>query len=311
MKNKLVIVLCLVMAVSTLVGCGVKEKADKAITPPEQMTEKASESNKVETSEVPENPETLETPKAQTEIEDSGEMEPVTEVSNDIKDQAKKEGVSVKELEKTLDGLAQLGADKYGKTKAEYIADTKANGQTVLSEWQLTSENMGMSITELYRYEKARGDNLTEEQKATMQGMDAALQMAQAELADLEGKAPISAEELIGIDSNNGGEIVVVTLSDEVLREVLTVDTYKILQDYVDDFSINYEYITDAKYEDIAAHYIGLVDNTEEYMKLEPMGGVGVMLQGMINETMVYIEVDNSDPGKVRVSTYLDLSSKK
>lgn len=302
-NTALLIGLTMVISVS-LMSCGVKDKAEEAITPAGQNTEEPTEKTESKT-------EKSATDHGDSDPSQGGEDAPITQVSNDIKDQAKKEGVSVKELEKTLDGLAQLGGDKYGITKEEYIAKTEADGNTILSEWQLASENMGISITELYQFEKARGDNLTEEQKETMGNMDAALKLAQGELAKLEGTETMTAEELIGIDSNQNGEVVVVTMSDEDLREALTVDTYKVLQDYEDDYSLNYEYVSDAEYEDITAHYIGLVENTENYMKLEPMGNTGVMLQGMINEMAVYIEVDNSDPGKVRVSTYVDITSKK
>ena len=49
----------------------------------------------------------------------------------------KKEGVSVKEMQNTLEGLAKLGAEKYGISVEEYLANTKANGTTVLEEWQI------------------------------------------------------------------------------------------------------------------------------------------------------------------------------
>ena len=67
-----------------------------------------------------------------------------------LKEAAQKEGVSVKELEKTLDGLAELGGEKYGISKDDYIKQTEENGTSVLEEWMLTSEVMGISITELY-----------------------------------------------------------------------------------------------------------------------------------------------------------------
>ncbi len=99
-------------------------------------------------------------------------------------------------------------------------------------------------------------------------------------------------------------------MSDEELRESLTIDTYKVLQDYMDEWSINYEYVTDASYEDITEHYISLIENTEEYLKLEPVAGMGIMIQGTVNKMLIYIEIDNSDEGMIRVSTYLDLTTK-
>lgn len=280
MKKRLVILFVLLMLLSSLLlGCGAKEKVDEALI-------------------------------AENSNNSSPDIEPVTEVSNDINLQAKKEGVSVKEMQATLDGLAELSAEKYNITKEAYIVQTEANGETVLSEWQLVSENMGISITELYQYELAKGNTLTDDQKSTMQGMNDALKMAEAELEDIPEIGTSDIENLLGIQGNDSGEIREVFLSDDALREALTMDTYKVLQDYRDEYSISYEYVTDATYEDIKAYYIALIENTEEYLKLEPMADRGVTLQGTINEMLVYIDINNSDPDKVMVSTYLDLSSR-
>lgn len=290
MKKQFLLILASILLFSTaLTGCGAKEKVEEAINPP--MI-------------------TIEHDQSETE----NQSEPIVvsdEASNDIKEQAKIEGVSVSELQNTLDGLAELGAEKYGITVDEYIARIESNGDTVLSEWQVASAVMGISITELYEYEKNSAANMTEEQKAMMQGMGDALEIAESEMADAPAIGTTDVGNLLGIEENATGETRVVSMTEEELRTALTVETYKILQDYTDEYSIVYEYITDATYEDITSHYIELVVNTEEYMKIEPAGDVGVMLQGTLNETTVYIEIDNSDPGKVRINTYLDLTTTK
>lgn len=287
MKNKLVVLLILAISLS-LIGCATKEKVDEVINPPKQTSENTDSGSS----------ETIET-------------EPVTEVSNDIKEQAEKEGVSVKELQVTLDGLAQLSAEKYGMTKEEYIDETEARGDTILSEWQLASENMGMSITEIYQYEKQRGDTLTDEQKETMTGMNDALKMAEKELENMPEMGTTDVENMLGIYGNESGEIRVVTISDEELKDTLLYGVYKMTQDYEDEYSLGYDYVSDADITDIVSYFEELVIGTEGYMKLQPTGMEGAMFQGMINETSVYIEIDNSQGGMSVVATYFDLTSKK
>lgn len=278
MKIKGIGVIILVLVLSTiLIGCGGKEKEDEIINSSEQTRE----------------------------------VEVVVDDSTDIKDQAKKEGVSVKALQKTLDGLAELGADKYGITKEEYIDQTKANGHTVLSEWQLASENMGISITEIYQYEKARGDTLTDEQKETMQGMGNALKLAEVELENISAIESIAIEEILGIEGNKTGEIRVVTLSDEALKEAMEYKVYKVTQDYKDDYSIGFDYVSDADIEVLSEYFKALVLNTEGYSKLGTPDNKVVMYQGKINETDIYIEIDGVNGGMPTIGIYFDISSKK
>ena len=290
MKKRFLFALVSVLLVSTaLTGCGAKEKLEDAIIPAEI---------------------TIENDKSDSEAT----PEPITqskEGSDDLEEQAKKEGVSVGELQKTLDGLTELGAEKYGISADEYISQIESNGNSVLGEWQVASEFMGVSITELYEFEKKAADNLTDEQKSMMQGLGDAVKMAEAELAEAPAIGTTEVGNLLGIEENATGETRVVSMTEDELRVALTFETYKILQDYTDDYSTLYEYVTDVDYEDIVTHYVNLIENTEEYLKIEPMGNVGVMLQGTLNQTVVYIEIDNSDPGKVRISTYLDLTTIK
>lgn len=277
----------MVIANIFLIGCTTKEKIDEAITPPDQNIEIGT-----------------------TQSNGNMPLETETGGPNAMAQQANKEGVSTQALEEALDGLAQLTADKYGITKEDYIGQVRERGESLLGEWQLASENMGITITELYKYEKQRENTLTDDQKETMAGMGQALKMAESELENMPAPGTTDVENMLGIYGNDSDEIRVVTMDDDTLRQALTIDTYKILQDYTDEYSINYEYLTDASYETIKNHYVALVENTNEYLKLEPIEGKGIMLQGTVNETLLYIEVDNSDPGKIRVSTYLDLTSK-
>lgn len=281
MKNRLLILLCSTLfLVTALSGCGAKDKVNEAINPSSE-TDEMVESNAANEQDV----------------------------SEEVKEQAQKEGVSVKELEKTLDGLTEIGAEKYGITTDEYLAQINSNGETVLSEWQKASEQMGMSITDLYAYEKNSLSQMTDEQKETMQAMGDAVKMAEAELEEAPSVGTTDIGKMLGIEENTTNETRTVTMAEDELREALSYETYKILQDYTDEYSTIYEYVTKASYEDVLAHYLDLIINTEDYLKIESMGDDGVMLQGMVNETAIYIEIDNSDPGMVRINNYIDLTS--
>jgi uncharacterized lipoprotein YehR (DUF1307 family) len=123
------------------------------------------------------------------------------------------------------------------------------------------------------------------------------------------GEADI--ENMLGIEGNDSGELREVTMTEEELKEVLSYKSYKVTQDYTDEYSIVYDYSSKADIDDLVDHYESLVINTEEYSKIQPAGFEGAMLQGMINETAVYIEIDNSNGGMPTVATYIDLTSKK
>lgn len=280
MKNRVVKLFILVIALAAfLIGCAAKEKVDEAINPPLQESNQASDPAKEQ-----------------------------LELSDEIKEQAKKEGVSIRQFKKTLDGLTEIGAKKYGVTVDEYIAQIEADGNTVLSEWKVASDYMGISITELYEYEKNKATNMTDEQKEIMQGMNDALKMADEELRTI---GSTDAGNIIGIEENSTGEIRIVTMSDKELKEALTYESYKITQEYTDEYSIVFDYISDADIHELAKHYESLILNTEAYMKMKTPDSLNILYQGTINETRVYIELDNTQGGMVTVAAYMDLSSKK
>ncbi len=295
MRYKGIVVCMLFVIVSTgLIGCASKEKIEEAIKPVSQTEESVDGNLKNEKDD---------------EVVKDKDLD--TDISDDLKEQAEKEGVTVGELQATLDGLTELGAQKYGISVDEYIKQIEDNGNTVLSEWQQASDYMDISITDLYTYEKQKVANMSDEEKETMAAMNDALSIAKSELSDPEAYETTTTEEMLGIYGNNTGEIRIVTMDDQELREALTIDTSEIIQDYHDEYSIVYEYISKSSYEVMVDHYVELLENTEEYLRLEPIGALGVMLQGTINETLVYVDIDNTNPDAVKVNTYLDLTSQE
>jgi len=231
------------------------------------------------------------------------------EISDEITLQAEKEGVSVREMQKTIDGLTKLGAKKYGISEEEYIEQIEKNGNTVLSEWQMASEQMGISISELYEYEKTNVDNMSDEQLDTMSNMNDALKMAESEMEDMPSIGETTIGNMLGIEENATGEIRIVSMSDEEIKEEFAYEVYEVLEDYTDEYSTNFEYVSNGDLEDLINHYEQLLINTEGYMKIQSAEMEGAMIQGKINETDIYIDIDNSQGGMPTVSVYIDLMS--
>ena len=303
MKNIIKLGLLLVLILSMLsVGCGVKESSDE-----ETMSSEASkDADKDEVVEETEKEDAA-------DKKDATDKEEVQDQSIDegykerLKAQADKEGVSVKEFQKTLDGLIEVGALKYGVTEEEYILSLEVNNSTVLDEWILASEVMGVSITELYEYEKQSANTRTDEEEEIMAGMMNALDEASAiDLDQIEGQEDINA--LLGITENTSGEIVEVSGD---FKEVFYYKADVIDFEYEDEYSLTVEYFSNEDTDKLLEYYTKLLENTENYMLLAPVGMQGGMIQGHFNEMDVYVDIDNEDgDGQTFVNCYLDFTSK-
>ena len=295
-RKRLGMVLILIISMF-VVGCGSKESASK-----EDEALKIS-NNKEEEHEVRDI-------KEDTNSEDA-DLSSGQDSDQDMEDKleimAKKEGISVKELEKTLDALADLGAEKYGISKSDYISTLEDSGSSVLEEWTEASEMMGISITELYEDEKTKMANRTDEEKATLAGMAEALEeVSDIDLEQLEGEANINA--MLGIEENTSGEI---RLAQGDFGEDFYYKADEIAFEYKDEYSITVEYYSNDSIDDILAYYIALLENTKNYTLLTPYESPGGMIQGYYDKTDVYVEVlESEDDGRTYVTNYLDLSSR-
>lgn len=286
MKNKLIVTLIFVMIVSVFItGCGKVEKKNKEAVNTSIENIQSDDNN-------------ASVPTSSSDIP----------ISKEITAAAKEEGVSTSEMQKMLDDLAQMGADKYGISKDDYIKQIEGSGNTVLSEWKVAADYMGLSIKELYEYEKANAGNMTDEQKDMMGNLADAVKMAEEVLENMPEDGTTAVENILGIHGNNSGEIREVTIDT---KEAFAYKVDEILQDYEDDYSIVFEYISDVDVDDLENYYDEIVLNTEGYMKLDQPGALGAMLQGTVNGIVVYIEIDGEVENGVRVSTYLDLTTKK
>ena len=218
---------------------------------------------------------------------------------SDLKAQAKKEGISKKEMREILDDLTKFGAEKYGITIEEYIARTKTNNTTVLEEWKIAAEFMNMSIKEIYKYEKQSMEGKTDKEKATLAGMSNAL--SEVEKLNLDSGI-VDSEELLGIYGNTSGEIREV---EGDFKELFYYNVDEILSEDEDEYSIAVEYNSKDNIEIIKKYYIELIENTEGYMLLAPKGVPEVMIQGSFNGMSVYIEIVGNE-NATYVSCYLD-----
>lgn len=278
-RNKLFLAMIYVLMISlVLAGCGnTSKKIDESINRSAENTDK----------------------NVYTSVEQNS-------IDKELEAQAQKEGVSVHELKKALDGLTQIGAEKYGITVEEYIANTEKNGTTVLEEWKLASETMGMSITKLYEYEKQSVTNMTDEQKQTMAGMANALK--EVENMDIQPEAgTIDVEKILGITGNDTGEIREVTGD---FKELFSYKIDEVVSEYEDDDSIVIEYNSKENIDNITKYYVLLLKNTNEYLVLAPKGMPGAMIQGTFNDTTIYVNIEER-PDCTYVSNYLDLTTKK
>ncbi|MDY0235242.1 MAG: hypothetical protein RBR71_04410 [Gudongella sp.] len=228
-----------------------------------------------------------------------------TNSADTLKATAKEEGISEKKLQSIIDELTKIGANKYGITNEEYISRIEANGDTPFDEFKTAADFMGITISEYYEYEKSNVGSLTEDQKQIMNGMENALK--EAEGTEIPELGTTDIEQMMGIQGNTSGELRVVTGD---ARELFSYKVSEVLQDYEDEYSILFEYSSDASSEDLVSYYQELIINTEDYLEIKQPGVPGAMLQGMINETPVYISIEELG-NKMAVNTYLDTTSKK
>src|SRR6056297_797597 len=180
---------------------------------------------------------------------------------------AKKEGISVKEMQNIIDSLTEIGANKYSISKEEYISRIENNGDNVFNEFKTAADFMGLTISEFYEYEKANAGNLTDQEKQNMS--DLANAVEEAEDAEIPALGTTDIEEMIGLEGNTSGEIREVKGN---AREMFSFEVGEVLQDYEDEYSILFEYSSDASSEDLISYYEALVLNTSEYLKLDQPG---------------------------------------
>jgi hypothetical protein len=166
-------------------------------------------------------------------------------------------------------------------------------------------------------------NNMTDEQSEIMNNLDDEAEaedededededeMAEVEIEDIPSIGETTVGNIIGIEENTTGEIRILSMTDEELKEIFNYEVYKVTQDYTDEYSITFNYTSDGEIDDLVDYYEQFIINTEGYMKQQPAGIEGASFQGMINGTDIYIMIDNSQGGMTTVEIYLDLTTKK
>jgi len=96
-------------------------------------------------------------------------------VTDDLKERAAKEGVSVDELQDILSQLTALTAEKYGDTVEGYMDQLTSEGKTPLDEFGPVADMMEISLVDYQSYEQSSMANLSDEEKEVMAGMAGAL----------------------------------------------------------------------------------------------------------------------------------------
>jgi hypothetical protein len=280
--NKLLLLLVNILILSmVLIGCSnASDKIDEAINPPKEALQQSA---------------------------DTESMNNDVEEGSDLEARAKEEGISISEMEQIIDELTDMVVEKVGSTKEDYIEMLEKDNKTPFDEFKTAADFMGITIKEYYEYEKSNKDNMTPEQKEQLGALADAVKEAQnIEIPEL---GTTDVENMLGIYGKDSDEIREV-VGDA--REMFSYGVGEIIQDYEDEYSIVFEYTTDYDPEDLVSYYDELILNTKDYLKLAPAGMIGAMLQGTINNTSVYISIEEAEDGSgISVNTYIDLTTKQ
>jgi len=229
----------------------------------------------------------------------------VVEVDETTVEEGEKEDQISKKEEKIIEDLTQLGAEKYGVSVEAYTETLKAQGLTPYTAQKQLADTMGISLEDLLAYEVNNMANLTEEQKENNENMAGALEeVASLDLSDVEG---LTAEALLGLKTNESGEIII--LEGDV-DELFAYEVKEIISTYDDEYSYVVEYYGKASVEDTVAYFDNLLKNTEEYFFLGQDSHVGAYITGRVNGMLITIAVEPLEEG-LNVVYYLDKTTKE
>lgn len=224
-------------------------------------------------------------------------------ISDEIATAAKEEGVSTSEMQKIIDELSQMEADKYQITLKKYLSDIESAGDTAYSVQKLLADTLGMTIIELYDYQVANKKPLTEEQKENNANMANAFEeIKNVDLSD----ANVDVEAMLGIHDNDTGEIREVAGD---AKEMLSYKVEIIVDGYEDEYSIVVQYNSSEDVDALVEYFDNLLKNTNEYMLLTPPNGFGGQVQGTIDGYLVTVSIEESS-GSALVDFYIDTTTK-
>lgn len=272
MKNKLIVLLVLVMIVSTvLVGCGAKEKVDEALIPDNSTKQ----------------------PKLQEE-------QTSTDLQSELADRAEEEGVSTAEMERMIEELTEMTAEKYGDTAENYKADLKVQGKMPFDEFSTAADYMGITIKEYYEYEKNKPE-MSAEDKETMQGMQNAMKELEGiDLSALEEQAKTLEENAEHVE--NAG-------SKETTGDVLELAKYEVLEVYNEENDKNagyygIEYTSEKEVSDVLKYYRDILEGTANYYIMDG-SPAAVVISGTINGNGVDVSFERDFDNGITYITFV------
>lgn len=210
-----------------------------------------------------------------------------------------------KREEEIIEDLTKLGAEKYGVSVEAYTDTLKSQGLTPYTAQKQLADTMGISLEELHAYETANVAQLTDEQKENNANMANALEeVSNLDLSDMEG---LTAESILGMKTNEGGEII--ALEGDV-DELFSYELKELLATYDDEYSHVVEYYSDGTVEETVNYFDELLNNTEEYFFLGQDIQVGAYITGRVNGMLMTVAVEPLEEG-LYVTYYLDKTTKE
>ncbi len=253
MKNRLIALLVVVMIIGAgLVGCGAKEKVNEAL--------------------IPDNTDTVE------QLDVSEDDIDTTGDSSDLAARAKEEGVSTSEMQRMIEELTAMTAEKYGDTYENYVATLEENGKTPFDEFAAASDHMGITIKEYYAYEKNKSE-MSQEDKETMQGMqDAMIELDGIDIEALENQANDQQENAQAMEKQG---------TNETTADILKIAKFEVFEVHNEENNegaeyYGIEYTSKKTVSDVVAHFKDFLEGTTNYFIMDSSPAAGVV-SGTVN----------------------------
>lgn len=264
MKNKKVIFfLVLILSISlAFIGCGKGDTSGNAGSNKKKITSESAETKPSE-----------------------------KEISKDegLAAAAKEESVSVKEMQRMIEELTVMEAEKYSVTVEEYTKTIGKDGLTPFTAQKQVSDTMGITITELYKYQSSNRSQLTDEQKENNANMAKALK----EIEDLDLSAGVS----IG-----SGDLREVTGD---VKELLLYKASEVVEENEEDKCIEIKYHTEEDVDDVIEYFETLLKDTEGYMLVDVPGLKGGIIEGSVSGYSGNVTIEKKS-GFTEVSFYFE-----
>lgn len=184
----------------------------------------------------------------------------ITKVDSEIEKRAKKEGVSVSEMNRMIEELSKMTAENHQTTLEAYYEDLEKEGQTAFQVYATAADYMGITIKEYYEFEKSK-PALSEEDKETVAAMN---NIVNDMATDDEIDFYLEALDIIGVD-----ELQFSSTIDNTL--MITYDSNESLELLSDHYKTQLEFTANG-------YYMNAEDNVTI---------MGTLFEGFVNVLIV------------------------